>query len=83
MKLAKGVQRRSGEEVANTPEDDAYETGCARMVGCASAETFDMLVALPKDVMYAASLTNTGPCLPLRLFAERWQLLCCLLKACY
>lgn len=52
--LAKGIQRRCNNAVIDSPEEQAYERGCARMVGCAGGQTFDMLVALPKSVMCAA-----------------------------
>lgn len=52
--LAKGIQRRGSKEVQHSVEEQAYEWGCARTVGCAGGQTFDMLVALPKSVMCAA-----------------------------
>lgn len=50
--LCKGIQKLHP-PISHDESEKAYELGCARTVGCATAVTFKMLTALPKDTMCA------------------------------
>jgi hypothetical protein len=49
--LCRSLQKQAPQE--RTTDDEYYEHGCARLVGCADGTAFDMLVAMPTESMYA------------------------------
>lgn len=59
MNLCKGIQKLNP-PISRDESEKAYERGCARTVGCATGETFEMLTALPRDTMCAYGILPHG-----------------------